>query len=264
MTIDLTAITITIIGSATATGITFLYNWMARRRQEYVEMARFRMNKIGKAEKSYLDLIRYSSVLQRLLKDFDPSPKRLMDKRSFYYLISLIKAMKKLTDDVGGFLLINHDAEKAIINLHINIVNLIRDKLFTDLEVGELRESFLDSFTLLDLNNKLLYDKRVRLLFHRWKKWLKNKDNSEDVSQLRKSLLCYYDLLTLELNTVYKLWYESELNFFERRFHYRTIEARNYLNKETKDYLRKEKLFDGQYLNMKFPAYYRKLFSGYV
>ncbi len=250
-------------GGSVAGLLTFFYNLWARKRQEYVEMARYKMSKIGEAEKTYLDLVRHASVLYGILKNFNQSSKSLMDKRSFYYLISFMKGTAGLKENVGGYLLISHDAERAIITLHNGILDFIREKLFDDIEISEIRVSFLDSFSLVDLHRKLCYDERTRMFFSRWKKWLRDEKSLADILILRKMLLCYFDLLTLELNIVYKLWYESELNVFEKGLHSRTIEAKNYLSLETKNYLQTEKLFGNQDLKTKFPNYYKKLFPWY-
>ena len=246
-----------LIGSGgIATFLTLLYNRRAARRQEIVDMAKFRIEKISDKTKSYMELNRYSVLLCNQLSDLRVDPQLLDDYMFscsvFYYLIRFFKILHRIFLTEGGIVLSNQDAEAICTNLAVLSLGTFGDT-FSPVARAHMTKIIPDGATIDQLDFIMQHDPIARNLHNRFVMWLRDPTNNNIIDTLYKRLFCLAEILIYELNVVYEIWYRK------------TFYSSEQISADCKHYLMNDRLFVDEQGNTvsirdKHPNYYYRLF----
>ena len=244
----ITLATIFFGGGGAVSLLTLLYNELAKKRQETIDMAKFRIEKINEKYNDYIDLIRHSFALYYYLD-------KLNDLSDFQKTSLFLSALQflQITDRIsknGNFLLSNQDAESLLHDLVGFMWNKFKD-VFPDFDYVKFRS--LNSRKSL-VNLKIAID-NPGSDYNKYYDQLLNWLSAQSETEIRKTKMvfkCISEFLNLELNIIFHLWYNKK------------FKASDLLKDETIQYLMQEHNFsqgsDTIRLRKFYPKIYNRLF----
>lgn len=238
----------------------FLTRWYqeeSRKRQEIVDMSKFRMMKISKKAKSYVDLQRYSLVLSFQLGRIRNNTDLLNDYQflasTFYYMIKFLKATNRIVLIEDSIILGNVDAETVVTELD-NLVYVAFGRIYGSIVLQDVVKIITDDATLDNLDTIIRNDAMALSYYNRFCQWLRDQRNHPIIDILSVRLLCLSDLLIYELNVVFERWYDEVFYISE------------HLRPQSTDFIRNMAMFEDEEDNPRrmidvFPRYYNRLFQ---
>jgi len=241
--------TIILGGGGAVSLLTWFYDKLAKKREETVDMAKFRMEGINKKYNDYMNLIQHSFALYHYLDN--------LNELSEYEKTSLfLKALLFLqtTDRIvknGNFLLADQDAESVISDL-VGFNWIQFRKIFPDFDYVKFRsldsqKPFMEIKAAIDTTGD-----DYNTYYNQFFSWLTNPQNKTELHKIKMVSKCINELLNLEVNRVFELWYN-------RKFHVHDL-----LGDDTIQYLINEHNFSYSSRTLRliefYPRYYKKLF----
>jgi hypothetical protein len=191
----------TLTGSVVAAGLTAFTNRLAKRREEYLDMAKYKMDSIFKSKHYFIQMARFYEFLYYQLNgeraNFD-------FMQILYFICNILYLREEVRRSFGAIQLGDLGAE--------NVVKETGDKLLSALDQVYLYED-ISRLTDLARCNLPYHVFRTRVatdnidLLDKLRNWLSNTMLSDE---LKKSCLCYRQLILFELNHIFKVWYGRE------------------------------------------------------
>jgi hypothetical protein len=208
---------IAVIG-AVATAFTLLIesirDWIIKRREEYVDISKYKIDSISKSRPNLIKQASYYNAIHAQLTDNDTNP-----ELCFFYMCNILMLNKIFFETYGQIQFDNRLAEDTI--------GAIGDKILSSLDESLGLESSARMETLARL--ELSYDefKRVIIptndnLYKKFSTWLYVTKSSDDMI---KSCKTYAELIMLELNIIYQIWYKKQ----KPSYIFLSKDVRNYL-----------------------------------
>jgi hypothetical protein len=178
-------------------------DWRFKRREEYIEQSKQKIDIISKAVPYYNQLaMNCWNFGWNLRENENPDYKYLM-----YFMCNMLHFRHEIISKFGDLQFDNLQAERIMNNLWQNIhskiivyfnyidISKLRDLVNNDLPYHKFQANLNDE-------NKELYDKFVS--------WLLMEISFTDLDELQNKCMWYSQLIMLELNHVYRLWYNEE------------------------------------------------------
>lgn len=200
--------------------LTIVVNWALRKREEALEMIKI----ISKSAPSYTLLARNAwSVSWQLIemKNKKPDYKLLM-----YYVCNVLNARDKISRTFGDMQFDNLRAER--------VINRIGEKIFSSMRTafGPLIYSKLTHLVDDDLPYHKFHEviSSDREIYETFEIWISTRISEEERNKLEQNCAWYAQLIMLELNHLYKIWYSEEPPLIVRD------DLKNYLLENEHDY----------------------------
>ncbi len=245
-------------GGLVGTILTLLYNSRATKRQEIVDMSKFRMVKISRKVKSYLCLTKYSNVLSARFNEIHSQRDLLNDSiflsRTFYALIKFLQISYRILMKEDSIVLGNQAAESVLVNLHgLAYSSFVR--IYGPIDIEILRKILPEDETFDALDRILASDDEARNYYNSFIAWISDFTNNDVVMMIHVWLFCLSEILMYELNLVFQRWYDEP-------FYVST-----HLNPRCLKYIEETPMFPNAnqsgylLLREQFPRYYSRLYS---
>jgi len=194
-------VTIIISGGIVAGSFEWLRDTLARRRQEYLDISKIKIDYISKSLPYYGQLSFYNYMLSKLLRT-----KRYATYFNLilYYICSLLYLENKYFKTFGAIQLGSSDAETVLESINTDFKFMIATK------IGQRNISLLSNILRDDLP------------YHEFEDFLKVNEtivkdfceifsDSQILEELEKRCRYFHELITLEVNDIYKEWYKKEI-----------------------------------------------------
>jgi hypothetical protein len=190
-------LTVIISGGIVAGLFEWFRNWVTKRREEYIDMSKIRLDSLSKSIPYYSRMRTYQMLLwTELEKDSIDSA------LSLYYICNIVNLTDEYMETVGGWQLDNLQAETIIQECLAYLFDELLELGYPDINkmiyAAKDNRSY-HSFRDMLSNNKDFYE--------RFTKWLMKEKRP---IELAKRSRWFYELLSLELYHCYKLWYGEE------------------------------------------------------
>jgi hypothetical protein len=202
-------------------------SWIIRKRQEAMEI----LNIISNNAPYYNQLARNAWNFSWDLTHGERDYKLLM-----YYICNLLRVRNQISLKLGDLQLDNLEAERIISKIGSDIYSVIK-KEFTHVEFSELTHLSKDNKPYHEFHQNISNDTH---LYDKFERWLKDKISKEDFEELEKKCAWYAQLIMLELNHIYRLWYSEEPPLILRD------DLKKYLQKEEQKYYNRIVAFETQ------------------
>jgi hypothetical protein len=155
-------------------------------------------------------------------------------KLLMYYICNVLQIRNQIVQRFGDLQLDNLEAERIIGDIGRDIYSVIKQK-FNPVELSEL--------SYLTKGNKPYHEiyqnnSNDNHLYDKFEKWLKEEISREDHNELERKCAWYAQLIMLELNHIYRLWYREERPLILRS------DLRTYLQNNEKKYYRRVIAFE--------------------
>jgi len=189
---------LTFIGGGVAgTVITVFVNWMIRRRQDHMEILKI----ISAAAPYYNQIAMNAWNFSWYLTHGDSNYRLLM-----YYMCNILQIKTEVIRRFGDLQFDNLEAERIIDDFFRDICSVL-DKTFDALERSRLTYLTEGSKPYHVFYEDLLKNKELDEKFRRW---IKTEISSGDYNELERKCAWYAQLIMLEFNHIYRLWYRQE------------------------------------------------------
>ncbi len=246
-------VTIMLGSGGVITGLGFLFDYLSKKRQELLDMARFRMEKISNRLEDYILFTHFSNWLAGSLSEVMVKP-NLKDNRhfsieQFYYYIGYLQTSRDVFVNRGGFALSDQDAENAILALHNTVRTTL--KIYDVVNTSKVRQLIEKNASADDLERVLddSYEADARTYFDEFVDWMFDANNSQQNRRAYAALRCITELMTFEINYTFEKWYNKKFT------------TRKHLSSEVRDFLWNEQLFFDSKLIEANEPYFRKIFE---
>jgi hypothetical protein len=212
---------LSLLGAGLAgSAITWVVNWQLRKREEALEIIKI----ISKSAPLYNLLARNAwSVSWELVNSKN---KKADYKLLMYYICNVLNARDKISRTFGDMQFDNLRAER--------VINTIGGDIFSALRTvfGPVMYSRLTHLVEYDLPYHKFHEiiSCDKELYEKFEKWLSTEISEEERNTLERNCAWYAQLIMLELNHLYKIWYSEEPPLIARE------DLRNYLSENENDY----------------------------
>lgn len=183
-------------GGVVGAAITFIGNWLMNKREELLEMLKI----ISRAAPYYNQLAMNAWNFSWGLTHNESDDGLLM-----YYMCNILQIRRQIVLTFGDLQFDNLVAERIIGDFGRDIFSLIKKK-FNPVELSEL--------TFLSENSKPYHEFHEIIknndLDNKFRKWIREEISDNDKAELEKKCAWYSQLIMLELNHLYRLWYREE------------------------------------------------------
>lgn len=227
-----TAFTIIGSGSVLVAIIESIRQLFFKRREEYKEQSKQKIDVISKATPYYNQLSmnswNFGWGLHKYLKP--PDHKLLM-----YYMCSILYCRHEIVKKFGDLQFDNLDAEKIINDIWQQINSLI-EGYFGYFDTSKLRCLVENDIPYHKFHESLVNNENIEL-YEKFVGWISTGISEEDLHKLEERCLWYPQLIQLELNHIYKSWYGQE-HPLELR-----CELKKYLDEQNPTYYKTIKSF---------------------
>jgi hypothetical protein len=177
-------------------------NWLFKRREEFIEQSKQKIDTISKATPYYNQLAMNSwNFSEALAESKNPDYERLM-----YNMCNMLYFRHQIIQKFGDLQFDNLQAEKVIYTLWSDISTVI-EKKFGYLDTSRLRYLVENNIPYHKFHDIILNENKD--LYYKFVEWLKTEVTNEDKEHLKKGMW-YTQLIQLELNHIYKSWYGEE------------------------------------------------------
>jgi hypothetical protein len=228
---DLFAILISIAtGGIATTLITVFANRLSTKRQNEIEMKKHRMEILSQHTSLYNRLALYTNWnISWKIREAKKDETKIDYPLIMYYVRDFLQLRKQLIHTLGTLQFDNQDAETIINDFERDIVGIIKTG-FNEIEYSKLSCLVDDDNTPYHKFHEKISESENKILLEKFKMFLENnKDN------LEKNCRYYSELIMLEFNHIYKIWYKKEPKFSK-------------LSNETQEKLKKD-----------YPKYYKRI-----
>ncbi|MFZ0514483.1 MAG: hypothetical protein WAM14_22960, partial [Candidatus Nitrosopolaris sp.] len=204
--------TIAVIGGGLiAAFVTIGGNEFTRKRQDRVEVAKQKIDATSKRLPTYVQLATYHRGLYSEVNKV-ASGTKLDPKRCLFYVCDILQLETSMFKE-GGYVLDDLDAEEIIYRLGSTIPLMIsRD--FHPYYASVMRSLVEGNVSYHEFCDNLLQNNEI---YNKFKKWLSasraSLKRARELEESVKKSLWYSELITLELNHLYKRWYGIEPSF---------------------------------------------------
>jgi hypothetical protein len=189
--------TIIISGGIVAGLFEWLRNYMAKRREEYIDISNLKIKYISKSLPYYGNIIFNTTMLSGFLRTGMYATYR---KLILYYLCNMLYIKSKYFREFGAIQLSSSYAETAIESISTEINFTIANKLgYRDLSL--LSHLVNDNSKFHEFEDILQSKKPIEDNF------LKIFSDSDLIQRLEKICRIFSEILTFEINIVYQEWY---------------------------------------------------------
>ncbi len=127
----------------------------------------------------------------------------------FYNLIVYVKERNLLIDEFGAYALNDPRGETLVIKVEENIIYRLR-QVFGNLGLDQIRLILSQGQTFTDLKDKIGLSIRHNIayeLYEKFKKWIKDESNAEEVELFIRDLRLYANILEYEKTKMFNDWY---------------------------------------------------------
>jgi hypothetical protein len=213
---------VAISGSVAAAGLTAFANWLMRRRQEYLEVAKYKIDQISKF-RPYIKQLEsnHDGIAEDIFNGATNDTKAML----FLYYISNILYIRRQMYEKSPLQLSDLYAE--------NLINDIGQQAFVEFTEGFNDDDLSimthlvnDSTSYVEFSNKMRCVE-YSYLHNKIEKWLLKKIKERDFEEIKLYSKYYADLLAFELSRAYSIWYGE------------TPRMRSYLSEKTVHHLKK-------------------------
>jgi hypothetical protein len=185
--------------------ITFFANSIIKRREQYLDIAKYKIDAISKSKQYVIQLARcYNTLSGYLLQARTGSSSTLI----MYYMCKILALQSRIFEEVGEMQFDALEAERVIDHYRRKVgTSLLPD--FGHVEMYRLADLVKESDGTFLSPDKFIkkYDEE-RALYSKFEEWL-NKLPPEKLKELVINCKMFYHLTILELNNVYKVWYKD-------------------------------------------------------
>lgn len=192
--------------------ITYLANYWAKNREERITMAKYKIDAISKSKPLLIQKARFSGAIYRSLTTETAGERRIITDRddidytkTLYYLCCFLCTQQRVFFEFGDLQLDDLDAEAAIGAYENKIVETLLNSPIINHQVTTLaylaeKEMPYDNFSVK------VRDSQILSIFEAWIRSL----SEREFQNLAIYCRAYHELLTLEFNHVYKIWYGKD------------------------------------------------------
>jgi hypothetical protein len=205
-------------GGVVGSAITWVVNWRLKKREEALEIIKI----ISKSAPFYNLLARNAWSVSWELVNSKKSDNKLL----IYYICNVLNARDKISRTFGDLQFDNLRAERVINKIGGNIFSALRT-IFGPVMYSRLTHLVDDDLRYHKFHEIISSDKE---LYDKFEKWLSTDISEEERNTLERNCAWYAQLIMLELNHLYKIWYSEEPPLIVRE------DLRNYLLKNENDY----------------------------
>lgn len=223
--------------------VIFVYNHYAKKREETVNMSKYRMDRLERKNNEYMKIIRTSYNISKSLPKYCPTipttrsatpiiKSTMPDYDGIELFVSMLNFTRDSNDVIkhGNFLLTDQEAEGVLSDLTRSSLKIIKNDIFkTDysefLSLNSTKP--LHKITSDILKSTTVYHK----CFDEFNMWASRNNSQREA--LAKILGCISDLLLLEINIAHKSWYGNK-----------KFKSKEFLSEESKNYLFNIHVFD--------------------
>jgi hypothetical protein len=204
-------------GGLVGSAITWMVNWQLKKREEALEI----MKIVSKSAPLYNLLARNAwSVSWELGDNNKPDHILLM-----YYICNVLNAKDKISKTLGDMQFDNLRAERVINKIGGNIFFSIRTT-FGPVTYSRLTHLVDNDLPYHEFHKMVSGDKELYELFLKWLSTM----SEEERNNLEHNCAWYAQLIMLELNHLYRIWYSEEPPLIIRD------DLKNYLMRNEHDY----------------------------
>ena len=215
-------------GGLVAALVTAFVNYIVKQREFYIDISNQKMTAISKLKPQLVQLSEYYMYFATQLRYAIESQeavgkgqetvdyqKWLDFPRLMYTFCNILTIHRRILEEFGGLQLDDLEAEavlrayrgkvtkpllaglKPVVQFELSYILVKNDKILTYRE-------FLDEFVSSSDNNQLylLFENKLRNL-------AKNEPTKDEIPELQWSCTAYAQLLSLELNQIYEMWYKG-------------------------------------------------------
>jgi hypothetical protein len=201
-----------LLGSGGILGGTYewIRDWFAKRREEYLEIAKYKIETISKVRPKYVQLSTNFNALYDQLHNYDTKEFYTLDYyMCLYYICNILSIREAIRTEVGALQLGSLLAEDCLEDLSYEIVKSMED----DKDLGP---NSIYKMTRL-INNNVEYQEFLinirntnKDIYTNFVKWLHRTHSSTEYQTIKESCGCFAYLLIFEVNRIYKIWYNGK------------------------------------------------------
>lgn len=228
------------------TVITKYHDWLAKKREETLDMAKYRMNRVEKRFNDYIDLMNYANEVSAFTNRFSGT-NQINSAKLFLSLLRFSEVHEKLVTK-GDLLLTDQEAESVVVDLSHTLAKKIHDIFEREEDYWGFRE--LDSTKSLpnilkEIRNPIgIYTYYYKIIVS----WFSiQSDQTKKIIELVSSSID--QVLLFEMNIVFEKWYPNK------------FVPDTFLSKEVSEYVLRIHEFSKGKLSTAYPRYYKKIFS---
>lgn len=196
-------------------------DWLFKRREEYVELTKQKIDIISKATAYYnqiaFNCVQFSRELGKGIKERDVM-------LCMYHLCIILELKQKIRFLFGDIQLDNLEAEEIIDKFFGKIVYSVKNT-FNSLEYSKFSYLTKDYIPYHLFYNNVQENEKA--LYGKFSEWISNKE----LTELTQYSQWYAELIMFELNHIYAVWYGDEPKFSKL-----SPKLRQYLLTEHQDY----------------------------
>lgn len=213
------------VGAIITATFTIIFNKLAKNREEYITMSRYKIDVISKS-KPYLnqEALLYGKLSFALNEQRENNDYLLC----FYFICNILFIKQKILYEYGDIQFDKTISEEVIADIGDHLIrilsnNVVHMTLF-DLENMANFVKFNQSYPAF----KREFEDKNNEIFNKFQEGISNLEDT-DYRDLKQSCLCFYRLMKFELLYIYKLWYKTEPNSSS-------------IEKEVLDYIKKQSI----------------------
>ena len=176
-------IQIAIAGTGAAAVITWFGNWVIKRREEYIDMSKYKIDSISRSKDYFIQLARYYGYLSSVLNLGHKAGTKKIDSEScLYYIANILSIHKTIFDRIGDLQLDDLEAEKIIVSFSTYVTGMLNSglgevSLFTLVDIIREKNRLI---SLPEFSKKLSQcpNNQIKTIFQTWiqivqiEKWL--------------------------------------------------------------------------------------------
>jgi hypothetical protein len=189
-------------GGTTATLITIFANWLIKRRQNYLEIAKHRMEILQKYVPLYNKLALYT-MWNIAWKLGHPKNGLIQYEQVLYHVCNFLQCRKELKRTLGTLLFDNIEAENIIDDLGREIAKFFEEG-YDEVEFSKLADLVENELPYHKFHDLIIRPDGV-FLYSKFKKII-----TSEGEKIEKVCRWYSQLIMFELGHVYKIWYGEE------------------------------------------------------